>query len=51
MNTWIQTHLKKVLIKILPLGSFWAINVLKIPLRKKNVKYWQTEREKKAMNK
>ena len=30
------------------LGSFWAIEVLKIPLIKKNVKHSQTDRVKKG---
>ena len=42
---------RKLLIKNMPLGSFWAIKVLKIPLIKKNVKHSQTERVKKALMK
>ena len=33
----------------MPLGSFWAIQVLKIPLIKKNMKHSQTERVKKTL--
>ena len=42
---------RKFLIKNKPLGSFWAIKVLKIQLIKKSVKHSQVERVKKTVNK